>query len=208
MAPALIRFYNNSQNATRYRWDFGDGTSSERQSPEHIYRNPGTYTVTLTAFGAGNQSSTATQSITIEEDYNQCFIKVVTIRDFPEEDNGSDWDSFAQGWYPDVYFTIWDATNQGLAWSLPFDMRKENLEQSDLPESWTFPDGIEIPKELWENEYEIDLWDYDSTSDDDYIGTASSFTLEELTTGANAHPEKIFISSGGVSIEIELEWEK
>ena len=34
-------------NINRYHWDFGDGDTSNLQSPEHTY-NPGTYTVSLT----------------------------------------------------------------------------------------------------------------------------------------------------------------
>ena len=30
-----------------WHWDFGDGTTSTEQNPEHIYENPGTYTVCL-----------------------------------------------------------------------------------------------------------------------------------------------------------------
>jgi PKD repeat protein len=30
-------------------WDFGDGTTSTISNPKHYYKNPGNYTVTLTA---------------------------------------------------------------------------------------------------------------------------------------------------------------
>jgi len=30
-----------------YQWDFGDGTTGSDVSPEHVYENPGEYTVTL-----------------------------------------------------------------------------------------------------------------------------------------------------------------
>jgi PKD repeat protein len=30
-----------------YQWDFGDGTTGSGVSPEHVYENPGEYTVTL-----------------------------------------------------------------------------------------------------------------------------------------------------------------
>lgn len=42
-------FDNRSQNATSYWWDFGDGTVSALDSPEHEYANEGVYTVTLFA---------------------------------------------------------------------------------------------------------------------------------------------------------------
>lgn len=36
-------------NPTSYLWDFGDGTTSTETNPTHIFANPGTYTVCLTA---------------------------------------------------------------------------------------------------------------------------------------------------------------
>ncbi|MEA3463351.1 MAG: PKD domain-containing protein [Bacteroidota bacterium] len=43
----LIKFDNNSINATSYKWDFGDGHSSEDEYPSHTYKEPGIFTVSL-----------------------------------------------------------------------------------------------------------------------------------------------------------------
>src|SRR5690606_314531 len=43
-----IQFNDESVNAVNYFWDFGDGTTSAAQNPEHHYSLPGTYTITLT----------------------------------------------------------------------------------------------------------------------------------------------------------------
>ena len=39
-----------------WSWDFGDGESSSLQDPMHLYPNPGTYTVSMTATGPGGSS--------------------------------------------------------------------------------------------------------------------------------------------------------
>ncbi len=44
-----ITFANNSQFATSYLWDFGDGFSSVDESPRHAYYNAGEYSVSLIA---------------------------------------------------------------------------------------------------------------------------------------------------------------
>lgn len=45
-----------------YRWDFGDGDTSHQFSPEHLYRDTGTYTVKLTVTDSNSCNATATYS--------------------------------------------------------------------------------------------------------------------------------------------------
>ncbi len=48
-APLMVKFFPQvSGNAVDGFWDFGDEETSEEHYPEHIYHQPGTYTVTLT----------------------------------------------------------------------------------------------------------------------------------------------------------------
>lgn len=59
-------FTNCSTEASSYKWDFGDGGSSELTAPLHGYENAGTYTVRLTAFSEnGRKTDETTQTITI-----------------------------------------------------------------------------------------------------------------------------------------------
>src|SRR5690606_26527547 len=53
-----VEFTNESQFATSYRWFFGDGGQSTDENPTHTYINPGTYTVTLIAYGPGGVDDT------------------------------------------------------------------------------------------------------------------------------------------------------
>jgi uncharacterized repeat protein (TIGR01451 family) len=65
-AGATIVFTDQSSNATSWMWSFGDGTTSVDHSVEHIYTNPGRYTVSLTATNAcGSDSETRTEYIVI-----------------------------------------------------------------------------------------------------------------------------------------------
>ena len=33
-----VKFDNYTRNASRYEWDFGDGTTSTEKNPEHVYQ--------------------------------------------------------------------------------------------------------------------------------------------------------------------------
>jgi len=44
-----VKFANFTINATHYVWAFGDGTNSTEVNPTHVYTQPGTYVVELTA---------------------------------------------------------------------------------------------------------------------------------------------------------------
>jgi PKD repeat protein len=46
----VFKFVNNSVNAVRFLWDFGDGTTSTEQDPSHKYKEEGEYTISLVAW--------------------------------------------------------------------------------------------------------------------------------------------------------------
>jgi PKD repeat protein len=50
---------------TNYTWDFGDGSVSYEQNPQHKYADDGVYTVTLTVKDNENATNSTTKSITV-----------------------------------------------------------------------------------------------------------------------------------------------
>jgi PKD repeat protein len=57
-APLNVQFTDTSSNTpTSWLWNFGDGTTSTSQNPDHIYTTPGTYNVTLTATNDGGNNT-------------------------------------------------------------------------------------------------------------------------------------------------------
>lgn len=52
-SQGLISFSNVSTNSNSYKWDFGDGYGSTEHSPSHVYSRNGSYSVVMTATGAG-----------------------------------------------------------------------------------------------------------------------------------------------------------
>jgi PGF-pre-PGF domain-containing protein len=66
VAPLSVQFTDLSQNATEWKWDFGDGETSTDESPTHIYSAAGTYTANLTVSDE-NGTSSQTTIINVEE---------------------------------------------------------------------------------------------------------------------------------------------
>ncbi|MEM9548083.1 MAG: PKD domain-containing protein [Bacteroidota bacterium] len=57
ISGTIVSFFNFSQNATSYFWDFGDGITSNFSDPVHDFLDDGVYVVELTAFSdCGNVS--------------------------------------------------------------------------------------------------------------------------------------------------------
>ena len=56
-------FTNTSTGATSYNWEFGDGESSNEESPVHVYQQSGEYMVTLTA---ENECGFSSATITVQ----------------------------------------------------------------------------------------------------------------------------------------------
>lgn len=59
-----VNFVDLSTDATSWRWDFGDGTTSNMRNPVHVYLISATFTVTLAASNAAG-SATASKAVPI-----------------------------------------------------------------------------------------------------------------------------------------------
>ncbi len=80
LAGLAVQFTDASTGSpTTWSWAFGDGGTSTARSPSHIYRTPGTYTVSLTVSGAAG-SDAATSKVTVAP---ACTITAVTLTQSP-----------------------------------------------------------------------------------------------------------------------------
>ncbi len=84
-----VSFNNTSTGATRYLWDFGDGTGSTLENPTHLYNKSATLNVCLTAYSQFNCPNTTCRPIKPE---------VVNIIDVPTgfSPNGDGQNDFIQ----------------------------------------------------------------------------------------------------------------
>jgi len=80
LAGLAVQFTDASSGSpTAWTWAFGDGGTSTAQSPSHIYKTPGTFTVSLTVSSATG-SDTATSKVTVAP---SCTITAVTLTQSP-----------------------------------------------------------------------------------------------------------------------------
>ncbi|NJM14521.1 MAG: PKD domain-containing protein, partial [Bacteroidales bacterium] len=59
-----VSFYSDDDYKT-YKWSFGDGGTSTAKEPSHIYKEPGSYNVTLTVTNYCGNSATVSEAINI-----------------------------------------------------------------------------------------------------------------------------------------------
>ncbi len=91
-APCEIRFYNKTQYASDFFWNFGDATGSDEIEPTHIFQNDTTYNVALYAYSGGD-TATSVMQIPIASPPNTIDIDVVSVW-LPEELLGRDYELF------------------------------------------------------------------------------------------------------------------
>lgn len=79
-------------------WDFGDGTTSDQESPVHVYATPGTYTVTLTVsntIGSDSYSNTVTYTAlpapVVSGDITICTDQTATLTATVDNGYTADW---------------------------------------------------------------------------------------------------------------------
>lgn len=63
--PAIVQFSNRSEGATRYHWQFGDGTTATDEQPIHTYNKAGHYQVSLTITDANGKTDFTKQTIEV-----------------------------------------------------------------------------------------------------------------------------------------------
>lgn len=82
-----VTFANQSNNATNFSWDLGDGKTSTEIDPVNVYPGEGSFTVTLTVTDALNQTATHSETIElIEPEVPDAITPVIGAPDFEDVD--------------------------------------------------------------------------------------------------------------------------
>ncbi len=72
-----VTLTNKSEKATAYRWNFGDGKTSEEENPTHRYLKSGDYDIVLTAVDEKGKTDRQTKKISVEAP-KRCLILIET----------------------------------------------------------------------------------------------------------------------------------
>lgn len=73
-----LAFENQSEKATAYQWDFGDGNQSTEAEPVHTYRQSGNYTVTLKAINEKGKARATSQEVSVAPP-TACLVEIETL---------------------------------------------------------------------------------------------------------------------------------
>jgi len=87
----VVNFNNQSLNASAYTWDFGDGITSNTNSPKYTYNDVGTYTVTLIAIDKNGCKDTTYEKVIVSGD----FVMPTAFTPNPDGPNGGMFDPAA-----------------------------------------------------------------------------------------------------------------
>lgn len=65
VAHSTVQFTSSTSNVFDFSWDFGDGTGSTRESPQHEYEEEGDYPVSLTVVNQNGCETTLYDTVTV-----------------------------------------------------------------------------------------------------------------------------------------------
>jgi len=74
VAPLTVTF--STETPLTYRWDFGDGTSSTKPNPTHVYSEPGLYTAMLMVTNEAGLTTSVPVTIAADRATNEPIVKV------------------------------------------------------------------------------------------------------------------------------------
>ena len=176
-----FNFTNCSDNYSTSSWNFGDGHTSDNESPSHTFNHVGAYTVTLTATNSDGVTGTNTRTITLG---HNTLTKIIYNK--------------LNGTIPYPKHAYWSRYNSSQVMQYNNDASITNASQ--VPFTVTLPDDP-----VYDNHYSF----FYRFAENDFNGhtyTTSYFNISDLEIN-NGRLDKNFVYSGDtakVSLYFEI----
>lgn len=187
-APCEVDFTSLVNNAESFLWTFGDGDTSSKPNPAHIYERRGTYSVSLKV---SNESGTEVivKEVTIDSGYNTAAIQSITINDYPATDtNNMSWDPNSPA---DIFVELLEEPDNLIITNTP--VFPNAVDTINLPNTWNFSAPLPSITDF-DATYSFRLIDEDSGTPNDTILT-TPVPKENLRTAPNPYPSSIPIEN-------------
>ncbi len=183
-APCEFTFYNKSQYATNFFWNFGDGLGSTDIDPTHIYQDSGRYQITLNAICNGDTASSVMQ-VDVLPPPSKIYVDVVNV------------------WMPQDFL--------GGLFELEYSARGLNETPINLPDiqANSFPITWIIGQSLFffDGDYNSEQLYFQVNDKVNYDQTVYSFSTRFEDIQDDYYPDTLFWSAGnGFSAQVVLSY--
>ncbi len=195
-APAKLFFEDRSQRATAVKWDFGDGYQSSLANPEHIYTNPGTYTVKFIAMCPADTQE-KTYNLVIKPEPRVIRFDRLTLVSFPKNYIPENQDDNSTG--ADFYIRLRHN-------NFSYGISDEFLNRSRAPLTWDLPKHWNGDNKLFFvnfPDYILELWDKNDTQDAQVL--IAQFNGNYLKT--EYYPNVLEYVSGEMKFRVNMAYE-
>lgn len=201
-APSKINLSNLTDWASELTFDFGNGGSSNEQNPSVLFKDGGTYDITLTAKGTINNitwNKSVTKTIVIKEEPSKIFISNINLTKYPEKQpDGSEW---VTGGNPNVYVRLIDAMSGEVLWQ---SNTLENFNSNSLPKEFS---KIDYTIDDLSKKYAIELIHAGNTFNT-WMGGYYLKGEEWKSVDGSPYPNQITLKHPNTETEfkIDIEW--
>lgn len=177
--PVEVKFYNYSQYATNFFWNFGDGKGSTEVEPTHLYEQAGTYDVYLHAICNGDTASSLFR-LEILPEPAKISIDVVSIW-LPEEYHNGVFEL-------EYYYDIHNET----------DINAPALTAVEFPLQWFLSDELFFFDGVYDNtSLYFEIWDVYNNSIPIY-----TFGTKMINLKQSFYPDTLYFGNGGFDAEV------
>jgi FOG: PKD repeat len=185
----------SSKDASHYLWDFGDGSTSDQQNPNHSYSTSGLYEVTLSVSNSLNETKSFKKMIRVGDLYfNELTVNKINTLKWFDPSHSWDEDSIGASALPDLFFEIKSEQGKTLYTSNVI----YNVNNDRLPLQFVIPD-IKINNPYGFG-FGILLNDQDSKQYETIISNQLSGRQTSTNYDKQTHTGKITVSFAGNEI--------